>query len=140
MPIIVAGLLLSCTQQEEVKSPIEGTWQLLEGKVTTADTMFTYPGSTNAKHWKIITESHFATIYQDTTSNEIFSTGFNGGTYTYIDGVYTEYFTHSKYSSQIGSSLSFKAKIEGDRLHISPCNEDGTENEFGNIEKYKRLD
>ena len=134
----VFALLASCSTQNT--SPIIGTWQLVNGKAVTSDTTFTYPGN-NGNHWKIITKSHFATIYQDTTSNTILSTGFNGGTYSYIDGIYTESFSHSSISNrQIGTSMYFKAKVNGDKLFISPCLEDGTEKESGNFEEYKRLD
>jgi len=35
----------------------------------------------------------------------------------------------------------YKTKIEGeDRLLLTPCSEDGTEEKFGNFEEYKRLD
>jgi hypothetical protein len=132
-------LLAGCSNQNT--SLIIGTWQLVDGKVITSDTTFTYPGNSNGNHWKIITKSHFATIYQDTTSNIILSTGFNGGTYTYIDGIYTEKFSHSSISNrQLGTSLYFKANVDGDKLFLSPCLEDGTEKATGNFEEYKRLD
>jgi hypothetical protein len=138
--LIFSLIIGSCTQKE-ARSPIEGTWQLVNGRYLSSDTSINYPGNFNGNHWKILTDSHFATIYQDTASNKFLSTGFNGGTYTYIDGIYKEYYTHSSISnSQIGMELTFKAKVEDDKLFISPCSEDGKEEEFGNFEEYKRLD
>jgi hypothetical protein len=100
-----------------------------------------YPFSDQARHWKIITRTHFATIFQDTTTDVVFSTGFNGGTYTFMNSIYTENFTHSSYSNNlIGQKLLFNARIENDTLFLSPCSEDGTMLENGNFEEYKRLD
>ena len=137
--LLVCAMFTRCGNQSI--SPIIGTWQLINGKYISSDTTVDYPGNVNGNHWKIITKSHFATIYQDTTSNKFLSTGFNGGTYTYIDGIYTENFSHSSIANrQIGTKLSFKAKIEGDKLFISPYSKDGTEGKYGNFEEYKRLD
>ena len=141
--LFICALLTNCINNST--SPIIGTWELIKGSVILSDTAlmksFEYPRSVNGKHWKIITKSHFASIYQDTTTNLILSTGFNGGTYTFINGIYTENFTHSSISNhQIGTRMFFKAKIEGDKLFITPCSEDGSEKKFGNYEEYKRLD
>lgn len=136
---LVITVIITCCAQQEAKSPLEGTWQLTNGKGLSPDTTIIYPGI-NGKHWKIITKSHFATIYQDTTSDKFLTNGFNGGTCTFIDGIYTENFTHSSLPSQIGRRMLFKAKIEGNKLFITPCSEDGTDEKYGNFEEYKRLD
>ena len=139
LSVLVCALLCSCNNKST--SPIIGTWQLVNGQYKTADTVVHYPGNLNGNHWKIITRSHFATIYQDTTSKRFLSTGFNGGTYTYTNGIYTESFSHTSLSnSQIGTKITFKATIEGDKLLLSPCSEDGKELKSGNFEEYKRLD
>jgi hypothetical protein len=143
--VLACVFYITCNAQNA--SSIIGTWQLVNGKEVylSHDTLktFNYPGNVNGNHWKIITKSHFASIYQDTTSNsnEFLHTGFNGGTYTYINDVYTGHFTHSSLSKhQIGTSLTFKAKIEGDKLFISPLSKDGKDSKTGNFEEYKRLD
>jgi hypothetical protein len=141
--LLVCALIIGC--ENKSTSPIVGTWQLVIGKGVLSDSSgmksFDYPGNKNGNHWKIITKAHFATIYQDTTSNGFLSTGFNGGTYTFINSIYTENFTHSSITNrQLGTKLFFKAKIEGDKLFISPCSEDGTDMKSGNFEEYKRLD
>ena len=141
--LIICALLTNCDNKST--SPIIGTWELIKGSFISSDTArmksFEYPRSVNGGNWKIITKSHFASIYQDTTSNLFLSTGFNGGTYTFIKGIYTKNFTHSSISNrQIGTKLFFKAKIEGDKLFITSCSEDGTEKKFGNFEEYIRLD
>lgn len=143
LTLIICAILTNCNNPRT--SPIIGTWELIKGNLVSSDTSlwksFEYPRSVNGKNWKVITQSHFATIYQDTTTNLLLSTGFNGGTYTFIDGVYTEKFTHSSISNdQIGTELFFKAKIEGDKLFLTPCSEDGMEKKFGNFEEYRRLD
>jgi hypothetical protein len=144
LSLVTSLIIGSCTQQE-VKSPIEGTWQLVNGQGVWSDSTgmktFEYPGNKNGNHWKIITKAHFATIYQDTTLTGFLTTGFNGGIYTFKNGIYTENFTHSSMTNrQLGTKLFFKAKIEGDKLVISPCSEDGKEMKAGNFEEYKRLD
>ena len=60
LSLIISLIIGSCTQQE-VKSPIEGTWQLINGKYLLSDTTFNYPGA-NGNHCKIMTKSHFAAI------------------------------------------------------------------------------
>jgi hypothetical protein len=141
--LLICALLINC--ENKSTSPITGTWELIKGSYISSDTALMksieYPRTVNGKNWKIITKSHFASIYQDTTTDLLFTTGFNGGTYTFINGIYTENFTHSSISNnQIGEKLFFKAKIEGDKLFLTPCSEDGTEKKFGNFEEYKRLD
>jgi hypothetical protein len=141
--LIICALLTNCANKST--SPIIGTWELIKGSYISNDTArmksFEYPRSVNGKHWKIITKSHFASIYQDTTTNLFLSSGFNGGKYTFINGIYTENFTHSSISNrQIGTKLLFKAKIEGDKLFITPFSDNGTEIKFGSFEEYKRLD
>lgn len=145
--LIFFSLFLICCDTK-LTNPIEGTWELISGMYISDDNdenaeyrSFNYPYSNYGKYWKIISKTHFATIFQDTTNNSLFSTGFNAGTYTLIDGIYTENFTHSSYIKElIGMKLLFKVKIEGDKLFISSCYEDGTTKDYGNFEEYKRLD
>ena len=113
-------VLMGCSSPESAS--LEGTWQLIEGKNVTPDTTLIYSASPDAQHMKIIGDTHFATVWQDTAQN---SSGFNGGTYTYEDGIYTESLTMFSLVDWIGRQSIFLAEIEGDRLILSPANAKG---------------
>ena len=133
--IIFFVSLVSCAVEK--RNPIEGAWQLVEGKNVSADSTEVYPASLSGKSMKIIGKTHFATVTQDTTSS---STGFNGGSYTFENDIYTEHLTYFSLVDAIGISASYKVKIEGDILFMVPSTADGEEQELGTFEEWKRLE
>jgi len=104
------------------KESIQGAWILIEGKRVTETETINYPAS-GARHMKIISENHFATISKN-VNNE--NSGFyNGGSYTLKDGIYTETLTFFSNSEMIGTTVCFKIRLEGNRFYIDSCDENG---------------
>jgi hypothetical protein len=139
LSLIIAMIIGSCTQEK--KSPIEGAWQLISGKDVTPDTVYNFPVSINGKHMKIIGKRYFSTIWQDTTINKSdwWSDGFNGGTYTFVDGIYTEEEMYFITPSNIGSKPSFKAEIKNDTLVLTYIFKQAADG-YSSVEKWKRLE
>ena len=102
--------------------------------------MVTYPMTIHGKHMKIITKMHFATVWQDTTNPSSIYPGFNGGSYTFDSGLYTENHEYFSNPSQIGKKSFYKVRIEEEKLFISLATEDGKDKEFGFFEEWKRVE
>ena len=139
--MIISSIILSCSQQE-VKSPIEGTWQMISGTYITPDTVINYPESTNGKHIKMVGKTYFSTIWQDTTidKSNMWYGGFNGGTYTFANGVYTETETHFSLLSNIGSKPSFNIEFNSDTAVFTAILTPDTPSGYSNVEKWKRIE
>jgi hypothetical protein len=136
--LTVAFIVGGCTQEK--KSPIEGAWKLISGKSVTPDTVMNYPVSINGNHIKIIGKKYFTTIWQDTTiKSDWWSDGFNGGTYTFVDGIYTEDEMYFITPGNIGSKPAFKAEIKNDTLVLTYIFKKAADG-YSNIEKWKRLE
>ena len=131
-------LLLSCAQMDT--NPIQGTWQLVEGRYVTADTTIIYGVSPTASRIKVIGKTHFATVWQDTASSDPIATGFNGGTYTFSNGIYIEKLDYFSYKDWIGGEAIFKVKIEGDKLTFIPATKEGNEQETGFFDEWRRIE
>ena len=135
--IVFAGLFAFNIAPKK-KESIQGAWILVEGKMVTENEVTKYPGSsnTNAKHLKIINKNRFATIYQD-ASDENYQ-GFNGGSYTFKDGIYTENLTIASVRSLIETTARFKIRLDKDRLYMDSCDENGNINDKGIFEVWKK--
>jgi hypothetical protein len=139
LSLIIAFIIGSCTQE---KNPaIEGSWKLLSGNYTTPDTVINYPLSNSGNHMKIIGKKYFSTIWQDTIINKSdwWYAGFNGGTYTFENGVYTETLMYFNNISSIGGKAAFKAEFKNDTLVLTGITENATDR-YSYIEKWKRLE
>ncbi len=137
--------LFGCTPTTTEKiNPLEGTWELVSGKSTWADTSVTYPETDDWRMIKIISKKHFVFVNQDTSREESF--GFGGGTYSLEGDSYTEHieFFASPYLDFIGKSFSFKSEVKGDQWIMSgtmPLKKMGlAENDMDIYEVYKRID
>lgn len=68
------------------------------------------------KTLKILSETRFQWAAINPKTKEFFGTG--GGTYTFINGKYTEHIRFfSRDSSRVGASLTFDAEVEGKQWH-----------------------
>ena len=75
-------------------------------------------GSGKSTLMKILSGTRFQWIAYNTETKEFFGTG--GGTYTFVDGKYTEHIEFfSRDSTRVGASLSFDGKVEGNNWHHS---------------------
>lgn len=137
--LLIALLSGSCNQKEE--SPIIGSWQLISGNAVTQDTIINFPVSASGKHMKIIGEKYFSTIWQDTTisKSDAWYAGFNGGTYTFENEVYTETELYFFPTSGIGNTWSAKAEFRSDTMVLTYIPKD-TYSKNTSVEKWKRLE
>ena len=137
--ILIAFSLYSCKQVSSY--PLMGAWELVKGEYKNSDTTINYPLSSSSKHLKILTEKHFTTIWQDTTDVASFYPGFNGGTYTLVDSIYTENFDYNSDILSIGKTFTAKIKIEDDRFFITPSSENWKdESGWAIYEEWKKIE
>lgn len=138
--LIVAAVLLFVSCKVEQSEPsIEGTWRLVTGKYVTVDTVIEYPRTAVAEHMKIISDNHFTTVWQDNNENDDITAGYNGGTYTFENGIYSESHPFFSIETRRGNVEHFAVTVTKDRLFMVPCNADGTPNKYGNYEEWVRL-
>jgi hypothetical protein len=90
---------------------LEGTWEMVSGKYIFADDTLAVPRTESEHAIKILNRTHFATIHQDASNNEIYS---NAGTYVLNEDTYTEYQEFNSDINTIGRTYTFESKIEGD--------------------------
>ena len=131
--VLIITILLNCEKQSQPS--IIGTWELIQGKNVTADSTFIYPISKSAKHIKIITQKYCVTIWQDTTASGFWASGFNGGYYMLDKDTYTEKFDFFSEAKIIGAKVSFKIKIDKDRLYLTY-----QKGKRGMFEEWRRLE
>ena len=139
--LIICGFLMVmsyCASAQESNS-IEGVWQLVKGEYKSEDSSFSYPQIPYFKSMKIITKTNFATVWQDTSLGADES-GFNGGTYTFVNGIYTESCDYFFYIPWVGAKISYRIRFEGDRFLMSPVTADGKDEKFGVFEEWKRVE
>ena len=144
--VILNGLILQLAGSipgaifAQESSSIEGVWELVTGELRNPDNTVSYPNSTEARHMKIITKSHFTTVWVDPKHDGDLYPGFNGGTYTYLHGLYVETHTYQENSEGIGNKSHYKVQIEGDRFFLSPATETGEAQKNGFFEEWKRIE
>ncbi len=136
IPMLLGFILLFSACQET--NPLEGTWILIEGEYVTENNTLNYPVSEENKRLKVVGKTHFATVWQD-PENDAYC-GYNGGTYKFENGIYTEsleYFNENKF---IGTKSHFLLSIDGDKITIRSCNAMGEEQEYGFFEEWKKIE
>ena len=129
-------LLISC---ELKKIPVEGTWELISASWIVPDTI-KFPNSDYDKEIKIIGEKHFLFIRQDTTNDNLFFSG--GGTYSLKDNEFTETIEFTSMGNDIGHSIKYNCKFDGDIwIMTGPIKKEG-EKEYGwqIYEKWKKIE
>jgi hypothetical protein len=114
--LIISFMIGSCTQQE-VKSPIEGAWQLAMNTWVSGDTItnFAVPTSGVGSQLKMWSMKHFAfggTYKGDTTVVDLFG----GGTYTLNSGKYEEDIIYHNDKSLVNTKFKCILKIRNDTL------------------------
>ncbi len=117
--LIVAFVTGSCTKNS--KSHISGTWKIVYGVSSNMDSSVIFPQSLKDHYIKIIGEKYFCTIWQDTTLNRdnFWYSGFNGGTLTFENGIYTENISYFSSPSNIGKQYTFNAQFKSDTLILT---------------------
>jgi hypothetical protein len=136
-PVVAALFLLICSTRT-AQDTLEGTWILVKGTIVTPEDTIQLPATEDAVHMKIIGKTHFATIWQD--PNVEGYEGFNGGTYTYENGIYTENIQFNIENGSIGWSIRFKVTLEKNRFFMESVDDEGNKPEFKISEEWKRVD
>ena len=106
-------LLFSVVVSYAQNNALVGTWKLVSGKMTNADSTVTYGGTGEAI--KIITPTHFSVMSKDATGN----TGhFAGGRVKMDASNYTEMLDYSSEKSMLNNNVVFTYKIEGNKCSV----------------------
>jgi len=101
---------------DEGKDALSGNWRI--SARAGQDGQMTEMKRTARKTLKICSEKRFQWFAINPETKEFFGTG--GGTYEFKDGKYTEKLEFfSRDNSRVGASLTFDAKVEGDKWHHS---------------------
>jgi hypothetical protein len=100
---------------DDSKATLAGHW-LITGRMNNGSMQTITPGA--RRTIKLLTGSRFQWIAINIETKEFFGTG--GGTYTFVNGKYTENIEFfSRDSTRVGASLSFDGKVEGNNWHHS---------------------
>lgn len=103
------------TRVDDSKASLAGHW-LITGRVNNGNMQTITPGA--RRTIKLLTGTRFQWIAINIETKEFFGTG--GGTYTFVNGKYTENIEFfSRDSTRVGASLSFDGKVEGNNWHHS---------------------
>jgi hypothetical protein len=101
---------------DEGKDGLSGNWRI--SARASQDGQMTEMKRTARKTLKICSETRFQWFAINPETKEFFGTG--GGTYEFKDGKYNETLEFfSRDNSRVGASLTFDAKVEGDKWHHS---------------------
>ena len=136
-PVAAMLIALMCSTSL-MNDSLEGTWILVKGIHVTSEDTIKLPATENAVHMKIIGKTHFATIWQD--PNDENNEGFNGGTYTFENGIYTENLNFFSKNANIGLIARFKVKLEKDMFYMESIAEEGKKSDFSLYEVWKRAE
>jgi hypothetical protein len=141
--MIISLIIVSCTQQE-VKSPIEGAWQLVMNTWVSGDTItnFVAPTSGVGSQLKMWSKKHFAFVgtYKDDTT---IVNSFGDGTYTLNVTEYEENIIYHNDKSYINTKYKALLELRGDTLYQTAHPVDSTGKQLMNytsIEKYVRAE
>ncbi|WP_420581119.1 hypothetical protein [Reichenbachiella sp.] len=115
--------LAACTPEQKnndnERSPIEGTWQLLSAQnITGTDTVFT-DYTIDMKGIKMINQNYFAFFSHDLNkgSDSLNSKyGSGSGSYSYKDGHYIENLEYCTARQWEGNTFEFELILKGDTL------------------------
>ena len=108
-------LIIGCTNSKkaDVENPYVGAWSLVDQKYVFPDT--TYVNTNKTYNVKLLTKKHYAVGHQ-TEENEAAA---GGGEYTYDGDTFTSFPKYHHNKANLGKSVVWKSKIEGDLWKIS---------------------
>ena len=126
--------------QREVKSPVEGSWEMVSATAISGDTVTNYKVPETGSQIKMWTSKHFAftgILLTDTSKLDVYG----NGTYTLNGDKYEESITYHNDKSFVNTKAKFLLEIRNDTLY-----QKGVTDENWNlpgayaIEKYVRVD
>ena len=124
LSLIIAACIVSCTQQEEVKNPIEGAWEVVSWQTIAYDTIRAELGKnftgTEMKIWSKTCFNFVGHYDLDTAMYD----NYGGGTYK-LDGThYEENYLYFGAQSMVGTSQKLLLEIKNDTLiQTWPCDD-----------------
>lgn len=135
-------LIVSCAKQQEVKSPMEGAWQVVSWQRYSADTLSWELGVRfTGGEIKIWSRDHFAFVgqYKQDTA---FINNFGAGTYKLEGTHYEESFLYCVEQSWVGTTGRILLEIKNDTLiQTWPCDNNWQIDKSNyNIQKLVRKD
>jgi len=137
VPVMIAGMILGCTQTEEVKSPIEGAWKMIYGNWISVEG--TYPADIGGGQIKMFTEKYYSHVGQFKMDTIYDNHGC--GTYTLNGSKFEEKIIYRYNGSDQGTIKKLLLDVSNDTLTLRwPVNDSWELAENYNIEKYIRLD
>ena len=127
LSMIIALIIVSCTQQETVKFPM-GAWKLVQvQRIANGKTRITFPTATNkGVQIKVLSEKHWANMGnrdRDTVIIDIYA----GGTYTFEGKTYVEDVLYHSSKSYIGKKVQMTLELKNDTIYqtYNPINAEG---------------
>ncbi len=121
LKLTVNGTAENYKQVDDGKSALAGHW-LITGRMNNGNMQTITPGA--RRTIKLLTGTRFQWIAINSETKEFFGTG--GGTYTFVNGKYTEHIEFfSRDSTRVGASLSFDGKVDGNNWHHSGLSSKG---------------
>ncbi|MDR0422485.1 MAG: hypothetical protein LBH72_05690 [Proteiniphilum sp.] len=128
--VFLTLLLLAASSMLRAQS-LEGTWKAIESSGN--------PVRENYTHLKYITTTHFIWTMSDKDGNIISGAG---GTYTLVDGVYTEtiLYTLPGMKNWKGKSARYEVKVEGKKMTVTGYLEYNSEKKVENTESWEKID
>jgi len=140
--LIIAGVILSCTQQKEVKFQNEGAWQVVSWQRIAGDTINAKLGKTftgtEIKIWSGSCFNFVGHYYLDTATYD----NYGGGIYK-LDGIHCEEsYLYFGEKSMVGTSQKLLLEIKNDTLiQTWPCDNNWQIDKSNyNIQKLVRKD
>jgi len=120
--LTVNGETQNWNRLDDSSAPLTGVWRITSRKQDGKLTPIHQTGSRQT--YKVLSGTRFQWAAIDPEKKEFSGTG--GGTYTFIDGKYTETIEFfSRDSSRVGASLSFGGKLENGEWHHSGISSKG---------------
>ena len=96
-------------------NPLQGSWRLVSQKLIYPDSTVNVRGTSVPPSTKILNDTHFAFGYQTEDGEEVYA---GGGRYTLEgDSLYTEHIEYHSSIPNVGQSLTFKYRVEGNRWY-----------------------
>lgn len=105
------------SQAAENNLQLEGTWECLSSKTITEDSATVYFPMDGFRMIRIMNETHFSVMRQGISEQNTYM--FVAGTYKLDQDVLTENIEFCTEMWGIGTSTSYKVKMEGDQLTMS---------------------
>ena len=110
---LLVFLLFSVVVSYAQNNALVGTWKLVSGKASNADSTVTYGATGEAI--KIITPTRFSVMSKDATGN---TSHFAGGRVRMDGSNYTEILDYSSDKSMLNNNVVFTYKIEGNKCSV----------------------